>query len=477
MGAIKRKQAAKVDARKAIELASERSKATIAEREIFRKKIEESNLAREIEGKNSLSNLRRLGEKKLPRGAEITIARHLHPEWLMTKRHMRITGISMTKFCIRARITSSKEIHRLTLPSDKSPTDVRPRRSASKYFWFIKAISETTGESTSALADRVLLGTSLHPLKMGNLSETEIVHATLQRIVDKIDDQFHIHSKFMEIADLKAEHIAAGGTESWPLWQVTPDLQSTEEYEQELAFAADKRFAFWKRRVPSEADSYGELPLEVDPSWPWPHADDSGVMPDIEFFYIPHAPLGVIEFADFPNRQSARAKYEKAVQCSLDNWRRIDEATGQSRITQEYAVRDDWDPEKECPVGQFAPRDHYGEYFAWIIMYPMRDGSRLMPMLYISYEEGMPYMVPLDVRNLDIFRDAIWLNETEHMSVFSRIKELLDFRRPETPGAIEDGLRKTAPWLDHSPFFKMRRHDTEELQMLNTNFHQLWDGK
>ena len=147
-------------------------------------------------------------------------------------------------------------------------------------------------------------------------------------------------------------------------------------------------------------------------------------MPDIEFFYIPHAPLGVIEFADFPNRQSARAKYEKAVQCSLDNWRRIDEATGQSRITQEYAVRDDWDPEKECPVGQFAPRDHYGEYFAWIIMYPMRDGSRLMPMLYISYEEGMPYMVPLDVRNLDIFRDAIWLNETEHMSVFSRIKEL-----------------------------------------------------
>ena len=92
-----------------------------------------------------------------------------------------------------------------------------------------------------------------------------------------------------------------------------------------------------------------------------------------------------------------------------------------------------------------------------------------MPMLYIAEEEGGPYILPLDARNLEIFRDAIWLNETEHMSVFGRIKELLGYRE-DTPKAIEDGLRRTAPWLDHNPFF----HDR---QMFDAFSQQLWEGK
>lgn len=99
-----------------------------------------------------------------------------------------------------------------------------------------------------------------------------------------------------------------------------------------------------------------------------------------------------------------------------------------------------------------------------------------MPMLYIAHEEGGAYILPLDARNLEIFRDAVWLNETEHMSVFDRIKELLGYRT-DTLRHIEDGFRRTAPWLDHNPFFKMKQQHADDLQMLDAFCQKLWEEK
>lgn len=476
MAMTTKKLAAKI-ATKAIQQASEESRATVSGKKEFCKRFEESNLARETEGRNAFNNLRRLRGEKLPRGEEVTIARHLYDELLVLKRHLRAKGIGIGEFCSRYGITdaseSSKELHRLTLPPGKNPATIRLRRAAGKYRSLLEAVCKITNESVSTLADRVLRGTSLHPSKqMGSLNETEKLAVALQSIVDRVDNDFGVHVKFMEIAELKANHIATGGTENWPLWQVTPDFQSPEEYNRELADAADRRFAFWKRQALFER---GSPEAEFNPHW-YPHGDDSGVEPGVGFFYIPHVPLGVIEFADLPNRQSDRKHYDESVLKCLNDWRRIDEATKQSRIIREYLVRDDWDSERQCPVGQSDPKGDYGGFFAWIIMYPMPDSSRLMPMLYMSFEEGMPFMIPLDVRNLALFRDAIWLDATNNMSVFDRIKELLGYR-PGTPKAIEDGFRRTAPWLEHNPLFKMRRQHTDDLQLFDAFCHQLWEGK
>jgi hypothetical protein len=87
-----------------------------------------------------------------------------------------------------------------------------------------------------------------------------------------------------------------------------------------------------------------------------------------------------------------------------------------------------------------------------------------------------PYLLPLDIRNLDIFRDAIWLNEKEHMPAFERIKELLGYR-PGACSVIEDGLRQTASWLDHNPIFKIRRQKSNDLEMLSAFCNQLWEKK
>lgn len=439
------------------------------------KKVQESNRARETDGRDAWSNLKRLGGQKLPSGDEIIIARHLFDEMAVVRKQLRIQKISIGQFCIKSKISdvseSSKELHRLILSPGKDPAGVRPRRSAGKYRSLIEAISKTTKESTSTLADRVLRGTSLHPANMEDLNETEMVHAALQRIVNKIDDEFGVHAKFMEVAELKVRHVAEGGTTHWPLCgpyiYPSPIPEDVQTYERELEDAKDKRFAFWKR--PNDP---------VDPvveDMPWPMAYGSDVVQNNDFFYVPHAALGFIEYVNLPSRKASPARYEAAVQATVEGWHTIDQ-NSRWTIRDQWAVTDDWDEEKQCPVGQVDSQSSRGSEFAWIVIYPMPDGSRLMPMLYISHEEGGAYLLPLDTRNLEIFREAIWISETEHMTVFDRIKELLGYR-PGSQRAIEEGFRRTAPWLDYNPFFKMRRQRKDDLQMLDAFCHQLWEEK
>ncbi len=154
------------------------AKATVQEKQAFIKRLEESNLAREAEGRDAFNSLRRLRGEKLPPGDETIVARHLYDELPALKRHLRAKGMGIGEFCSRHNITdaseSSKELHRLTLPAGKDPNAVRLRRAAGKYCLLIEAISKVTNESASSLADRVLMGTSLHPAtQLGGLSEAE----------------------------------------------------------------------------------------------------------------------------------------------------------------------------------------------------------------------------------------------------------------------------------------------------------------
>lgn len=485
-GSIK-KQAAKI-ANKAIRQADEQAKATVQEKQELVKRLTESAFVSETEGRDAFANLRRQGGGKLPPGDEVVIARHLYDELPVLKRHLRNKRMGIGDFCIRYGITdvsqTSKELHRLILAPNKNPADVRLRRGAGKYRSLIEAISKITNESVSTLADRVMFGTTLHPAKqMGDLSEAEKVQVALQRMVDKIDGEFDLYEKFMDVARLKAEHITAGGKEYWPLcepcspfelWGEAINSSGSDylikQYNQELEDATNIRFSFWIR------DAYRESELAPN-GFPNVVLYNS-VLQDSNFFYVPHAPLGVIEFANLPERKQSIADFELVVKGTLEHWRTFYPEYGATLVSREYAINDGWDADKQCPIGQLdcdngASRGHS---FAWLIIYPTQDGSRLMPMLYIAYEEGGPYIMPLSARNLEIFRDAIWFNETEHMSVFDRIKELLGYR-PNTPRTIEEGFRRTAPWLNHNPFFKMKQKHADDLQMLDDFCQQQWGKK
>lgn len=479
MRKIMKEQAQKL-ANEAIDQASEEARSSLASSGQIAMslidRVQESNRARETEGRNAWSNLKRLGGQKLPVGDQVTIARHLYDEMVAVRKKLRSQNTGIGKFCIKYKISdaseSSKELHRLILPPDKDPAKVRLRRSAGKYRQLISGIGDAMGEDPITVADRVLRGTSLHPARMDDLSETEMVQVALQRIVDKIDYDFGVREKFMDIAELKIRHLTEGGTNHWPLWGPMigsdPSAEDIQNYEREFGDAIEKRFAFWKR-------THDAVLPAADYMW-WPMAYESGVLQDNDFFYVPHTALGFIEYANLPSRRKSPAMYGLAVQTTVRRWQEIDENQG-SRISDRWAVTDEWDEEAQRPIGQVDPTSSRGTDFAWIVIYPMPGGLRLMPMLYVPHEEGGAYLLPLDVRNLEIFREAIWIGESEHMTVFDRIKKLLSRSSPDSRSVIEEGFRRTAPWLDHNPFFKMRRQRHDELQMLRAFCHQLWDEK
>lgn len=462
----------------------------------FQRRLRESDQAREIEGKDALSALRRLRGKKLAAGEEIILARRLYDEVQIVKRQLRTEERGIGRFCIDAGIAdvsqSSKELHRLTLAPGKNPNEVRLRRTGDKYYRLIIAISKTTKENASTLADRVLRGTSLHPAKnIGNLSETEMVQTALQGIVDKVDGEFGIFAKYMEIAELKVRHVTSGGKENWPKtdWLLEPDWY---EFEQELADAMNLDFAFWKSaREPDlvEQERLAKLFAKISSSneqsdafleQPEPRCRvatyrDSGASQDDSFFYVPHVPLGMTDCFNLPDRQEDPSSFEKSVLRITEEYRKIDNSTGLSWIGRSRAVTDQWNEESNRPFGQTLDGmdSTVSADYAWIVIYPMPDSARLKPMLYMHQQEGGAYLVPLDARNLDLLRDALWLDETRHMSVFDRIKEMLGYQSG-TPRTIEDGFRRTAPWLDHNPFFKMRNEKTEDLRLLGNFCQQYW---
>lgn len=90
------KQAAKVT-RKAIQHANETAKETVATgKQEFLNRIAEAERASETEGRDAFTNLRRLRGEKLQRGEEVVIARHLHTELSVLKRHLRARNVDVS---------------------------------------------------------------------------------------------------------------------------------------------------------------------------------------------------------------------------------------------------------------------------------------------------------------------------------------------------------------------------------------------
>ncbi len=469
------KQAAR-ETSKAIGRARKRAVRTaVAQGESIRASLLLSETRSETEGKDALSNLRRLRGGKLRDGDEVIIARRLYGEVQNLKKHLRARNILLRDFCSLIGIDlsgSSKELHRLTLAPDQDAASVRLRKSADKYYSLITGISEYGNRSINGLADDVLRGTSLHPsVHLGEMSEAEKLAFALQATVDSLDREFGLFEQFMRTAELKAQAILQGGSQFWPLWGWDYEEESTRS--SYLRRASESRNAYWERLDGPQRDEV----IYSDDGFPMHQF--TGILQGSEFFYVPHAPIGVVEFANIPRRPSHIAlwpDYENQVRTFIKtHWHAIDQQTGKTILEVYNTIEDGWDSDADQPVGQisYAGGIARGVDFAWLIAYPTRDNSRLIPMLYVAHEEGGPYVLPLNARNLEIMRDAIWLTATEHKSLFDRIKDLLGYR-PGEDRVLEQGLRRTAPWFSHNPILKAARAQAADLEALDAFCTKLW---
>lgn len=444
----------------------------------------------EAEGKDALSNLKRLRASKLPKSDTVIMAQRLYGEVQRLKQHLRTRGMLLRDFCSAIDIDasgSSKELHRLTLAPNQDPAMVRLRRSADKYYTLIQGISKHGNRNLNTLADDVLRGTSLHPAAhLGEMNEAEKLETALQLTVDKIDREFNLYEKYMKTATLRREYILAGSREYWPLlgW-----FENDDEEERYLEVASNPRYTFWDNPSFYTGSLYTEemahnanIALENEHA---PIISDTGVIQSSELFYIPHAYFGPLEIFNIkirrPENPLELIKYNQHVKEALSWWRqKVESHGGMSLIDEQKFISDDWDDEDQAPINQLPysqrknqRRDSLGAGFAWLILYPTKDNAKLMLMLYIGLEEGGSYILPLNARNLEILRGAYWVGETEAKSAFDHIKDMLGYR-VEQEKTLEQQLRRTAPWFDHNPIFKIAKKKAEDIASLDEFCSSFW---
>lgn len=443
----------------------------------FLRTIQAESKAWEHEGKDAWMALSRLGGKRLPPDDAIVMATHLHREIPNLKSVLREKGIGLGDFCRRAGLGRdgqySKELHRLILPSGKTPKEVGLRRTAAKYRLLMAAMADVLNESRSALANRIMVGTSLHPANATIRDEVGQVQLMLQTIVDKVDAEFRLFQVYRETGELKAKHAEEGGRCRWPQYElseldawfdpqgmcrteVTIDEETPEETRNRLAsgFAAERERtmdtskAYWEIPVTKRTKSYDD--------WLWIRSQ-SACLQDDEFFYVPHAYLGfgggcwqAIDPSLAPSEQDAAIARQK------------EEAL---QFFKKYgaAPTNEWDDVKQKPYGQTSSLGQWmWQWHAWIVAYPSPDNTRLMPMIYVPGEEGGAILIPLDAVTLLGLRQQYWFGSNgEVLSFFDRIKQLIGYRPGERQILLE-GLRETAPWLAKNPFMKMRDARNED---------------
>lgn len=464
--------------------------------ESFLERIKGESKAWEAQGTDAWSALVRLGSKSLKPGDEVVLAKRLHEEYPRLKRVLKEKKVGLGEFCMRAGLGTeghyTKELHRMLLPPDKDPGKVRLRRSASKYRCLMSEMARVFDDSLSVLANRLMVGTSLHPAKVVVRNEVDGVQTMLQMIVDKVDSEFGLFQTFMETAVLKAEHAAEGGKCRWPQYDADFRVDYISPIGTELSlrrlraeFCGDKSFdeldeeAWELIRADEDAASWAEIQAAMDTSrayweervdgvvgfW-FGGPDPQGCLQDDEFFYVPHAYLGDGMGVCNPiDRSLAPAARDRAIA----QWR---EETLHGYAEYGLAPDDGWDDVAQQPRGQTSSLAT-AKYHAWLVAYPAPDHSRLMPMLLIPVEEYGPLLGPLDAVTLSGLRHVYWVGpDGEAITFFERIKSLIGLQ-PGEPNAILDGLRATAPWLSKNPFMKMKAKRSEDLALLQQSCSDL----
>ncbi|MEY6431238.1 hypothetical protein ABC977_02320 [Thioalkalicoccus limnaeus] len=466
---------------------NDEQKATDLTRKLIERIQEESKIW-VGEGRDAWTALSRLGGAALASGDAEIIATQLAAEFPAFRARIKQQGKSLGDFCLKAGLGQhgqySKELHRMLLPPGKRAQDVGLRRAASKYQRLIRAMASVTNESTSALANRLLAGTTLHPANAAIREDVDRVYLMLQHAVDSVDAEFGLFATFQETARLKAQHAAEDGECRWPQWEASfrtstahflrielgligeddPDAHAQAIQEklakvaQERQAAMDVTRAYWERpvsRLEKEFDSWRVI-TETGCTAP-------GCLQDDEFFYVPHSHLGYCPDLDTSTDESAATR-----EIWLPKLR--------EKTLSEYAqygsdIIDGWNEEKLCPEGQTTSLPHtFGQWHAWIVIYPAPDNSRLMPMFYIPGEEGGAILVPLDPITLKALRRIVWVSpQGEVLSFYERIKSLIGFR-PGEQQVLLDSFRRTAPWLKHNPIKKLIRRQAQEREWMEAYY-------
>lgn len=364
--------------------------------------------------------------RRLSRSDRTALAQNLHKIILREK-------LSRVELAEQAGFEEGpKEIYRLTLPPGTVARKDRLRASPPKYVRLIDAIQRITKHNLPTLVDLLTIGTTVHPRFNEQLDAAGRLETTLQQYANKLDGQFDLLSKFRRIAELKVEHIGAGGTENWPFYPIDEDPNEDE---------ATRHFLVAEHAYADPLNTSVSDHLQVNLH------EGLQALPR---FYIGR----IIDWQDYSNTSDGP------------------DAGTKRRVRRELRERAASLFAKYCGDPAHPINDQTDWDCTWLVLYPTADLTSVVPTLWICWE-GFVQSSHLDAQQLLIARDLEWfaIDGTATATLYERIEASV------ADGTLLQDWTRTARDLDHVPFLVEDHSKAQREAAVKRIFENLWAGE
>jgi len=364
--------------------------------------------------------------------------------------------------------SGTRELHRLRLPEKVDPAVRRVHTEPDKYVRLIRVLSRHSGEDIYRLVDRLAIGTSLHP-RSGNATDIETLVAMMQEIVLEVDREAGLFDAFRQTTALRERSVAARRGLLWPY------LDRDEDAEMYRPLTPND--LGWSKR---QLESAGFRPGDMDR--PIRLLDLSHLDEETRTAILESSAVVDQMIARYHNEYDDSREYwephcveGEACHCALD-WADAVKYLPHAFVG-EMLEWQDWniDPDEPSRSHEIARiRQTYSDQAAvphvtedpttgelamatltpdrarsWLVVYPNRDASGLVPVLFVDDQDMGVELVPMTVPNL-VRRARVEVHlEGRHLPLLERVKELLGYGVDSVP--LLEAWRQTAAYLQRNP--------------------------
>lgn len=390
-----------------------------------------------------------------------------------------------------ANAKSNKVLDRLVLaPGADEGKKERLYADKSKYFELIRYLV-TGGRNPKAFDDpqkqeqagrRFLYRTNIYKKSSENASqgtdESHLVYDALLGMVNQVDQEFHLHEQFKEVARLREQRESV----YWDLMAKTKEgetlsLEAWHELDRDLKLphpdwvwpASDERFnevngLWWPLdgwRLTDENFWIDEKPRKPDSAF-WVERNSlsptaARVCDRADFFFVPHVYLGLCIDAStlkYYVESAFEGLRELPIPCA--SW---DDLNKRYKLSQpEYVLAD----------GGVSTDYQFDEATSvtahWLVIYPDPKTNKLVPMIYALGELTGAELIPLTP---DLIAD---FGEPGHWKYFSddaptllqRLKDLTGYRAGDF--RVYDTWRETAARFHWNPVLRKHPDSIEDIR-------------
>ncbi|WP_275096188.1 hypothetical protein [Sedimenticola hydrogenitrophicus] len=400
-----------------------------------------------------------------------SIARRLHDEIVRS-------GIKPGDIAAAARLgNGTKELNKLAMKADKDPKKAQLLAYPDRYYDVMKALARLTRQNVHLVVDRLTVGTSVHPTRAEQLSDVEKTMRALELLGARVDKELGLFEQYRQTFFSKREFIRRGDLRNWPFYPfdehdmpkapTLAELKLTKKALKALGFGSAEPSTILLKDI--DKDLFDESMCEYinerleqyqdQLEW-WSKLrdgyfsfwngdqDDYAQCIEIEALaFLPHVYVGMVfdwSAWGVSNDESAIRRYRQ-------------EALEVADQVPEIALADDTgEPRMRLPSNP----DFYACDHTWLILYPDRRLTTLVPVLVQTDDCIGSHMVRCTVSKLIELQSAGYITDTP-MSGYERLVQIIGERMPDGEYALVDSWLKTGRNLRFNPYLRVAEQSYE----------------